>query len=200
MLAVVVGDGEMHGIDAVEIFRIHFMLAAGQVDRLLAEIFAESHDDRIKHRHHRQFGLGTALDQDLTQFLVDDGKQHQTAHRGDGFHHAFHLQRLAHPGPGMGLDLFLGLLKLHQRRLGDRFQGLAGGVGHQMNMRPGGFRHQSFAGGIMGITSIRQGFSPIRSISCPEAGFHATGLSPLHRFCDGPVESGDEHQFCHNTY
>jgi hypothetical protein len=32
------------------------------------------------------------------------------------------------------------------RRLGHRFQRFAGGVGDQMDMRPGGFRHQQGTG------------------------------------------------------
>src|SRR3546814_19001737 len=42
----------------------------------------------------------------------------------------------------MYLDLVVGLAELHQGCRGDRLQRLAGGIGNQVNMWPGGLRHE----------------------------------------------------------
>ena len=80
-LAVIMIEGEGHGVDAVKILAVEEMLLAGQAAALAAEIGGERADHRIEHGDGRHLQLAAAFDQRRAQVFIDEGVEH---HAGIG--------------------------------------------------------------------------------------------------------------------
>ena len=131
-LAVVVGHGEIEGIDAGKIVGVEQMLAGN--DRRLgrAEIGFEHLHDRLEHMQARHLEFAAAALDFLDQLFLDDGIEDDARRLLHFLQHARKLLLGAHQGMHVLDRAHAGVL--HRGRLGHGGEGLAGGVRDQMQM------------------------------------------------------------------
>ena len=129
---VIVEEGEVHGVDALEIFRVQHVLRTGPRRRMGAEIGREQGMDRLEHREMRRARVAANLFQPVRQVLLDQGVQHDAGRGFDLADHALELGVRTHEGIDMldGGNAFI----LRDGRAGDGDERFARRVGDEMEM------------------------------------------------------------------
>ncbi len=135
-LPVIMGEHEMHCIDAPEIIGIQHILPSRPRLRLLADRLLQHREHRVEHIDHREAEPLAGALQVGPQRAVDHGREHRAGFRLDPLQHAMELK----PGPDQAPAVIddRDVLELGHGRAGDRVQRLAGRVGDQMQVDPVG--------------------------------------------------------------
>jgi hypothetical protein len=131
-LAVVVRQGVVHGVDAVEITLVELMLAARPLLALGMEVHRQHAHRLVEHADAGELQLAAAVTHHVAQVGIDQGVEHRAAIALDLDHDLFHLALGAHQRPDMLLheDAFI----LNQAGTGHARHGFAGGVGDEMDV------------------------------------------------------------------
>ena len=129
-LTVVMGQGELHGVDAAEVFGIEGMLAAWQGAEIDTEIAGQRRHHRIEQGDTGNKQLAAGLFQLAADGRIHQGGQNQTRIGLNAGDHPFDLARGTDQPPQMRGDV--DGLELNQTGTGDGRNGFAGGVGHKM--------------------------------------------------------------------
>ena len=117
-------DGELDGIDTLEIFRIHLVLAARPAVGFLTQTFLQCFHHGIKRSDMRQGLLAAKLFQPLTRGFVAQCIKDKAGIGLEVIHDPFKVLNGPHHRPEVALHI--GITKLSQRRLGQHFQRFAG--------------------------------------------------------------------------
>ena len=133
--AVVMGHGVAHGVDPLEIIRVHLMLVAGALHAFGPQIGPQRLQHRIEHRQERHAQFPTTGFQLVPQFAPHKGKHDNAGFSCNRPQHNFQLLFAAHHG--MGVFVCIKALKLGERCRRDSTEGFTSGVRNQMQVELG---------------------------------------------------------------
>ena len=122
----------MHGLDTVEIFRVHDMLAAGPAPHLGVEIIAHGVEDGIEDMNVRHHQAAAAVFQMPAQIFMNQGIKHHPGLLVNDAEQLIDLFRGAHHAPHMLLRL--DAVELRQAGARDHGHGFPRAVRNKMQM------------------------------------------------------------------
>ena len=134
-LAIVVGHGVVHRLDAAEVLGVHDVLATRKLLHLGPQIIAEGADHRVQNRDAGNLQPPASRLQHGSQVTADEGIEYQTRVVLDPLHHPVHIALGVHQRPHV-LDR-VRVLELDDGGLGHGHQGLAGGIGDHVKVKLG---------------------------------------------------------------
>jgi hypothetical protein len=131
-MPIVVHKGEVHRVDALEIFRVQHVLRAGTRRRMRAEIGGEQGMHRFEHGEMRRAGVPADLFEPVRQILLHQGIEHDAGRGLDFADHALELRVGAH----QRIDMLDGghALILRHHRAGDGDQRFARRIRDEVEM------------------------------------------------------------------
>ena len=129
---VVMRDGELDGLDAIEIGLVHRVLAAGPTMCFLAERLFQRFGHPVEDRHCGKTQLAASFFQARAGFRIDQREQHEARIALEFGQNPFEVLAAANHRPEMAHDV--GILELRERRLGEHLERFTGGIGEQMEM------------------------------------------------------------------
>ncbi len=132
-VAVVVGEGEVHRVDALEVLGVQHVLGARPGRLLRAEVGLQKVVDRLQHREAGRTRFPRRHLEPLAEIAPHQGVEHEARRRPDLRDHPFELGGRAHQRVDVldGRDAFV----LRRRRPADIDERLARGIGDEMEMK-----------------------------------------------------------------
>ena len=131
-LSVVVRQGVVHGVDAVEIAFVELMLAARPLLALGMEVHGQHAHRLVEHADAGQLQAPAVIAHQVAQLGIDQRVEHGAAVALDRLHDLVHLALGAHQRPDMLLHEHA--LVLHKAGARHARYRLAGRVGHEMDV------------------------------------------------------------------
>ncbi len=131
-LAVVMGNHVVHGVNAAEVIGVQHVLAARLVLGRQAEFFLQDGKDRVQNMQEGDTRTLAKLVKVATQRIIDQRAEDRARFGLDAFQDAVQLQAGADQAPAMVGDMRV--VKLRDRRAGQGGEGVAGGVGNQVDI------------------------------------------------------------------